>query len=115
MRYLAVVLCAVSLAVLAPASSLTLAWTDNADNELEFVIERATGEGEFEELARTPADVTAYEDSTPQPGVTYRYRVKATNEAGDSAYSETVTAAVSPPVQEPPGPPQGIELVAPDA
>jgi len=77
--------------VLSPAR-VRLIWTDNANNEVGFRIERALGaRGEFAFLANAGANATNYLDSTVKPGRVYRYRVQAHNAAGPSAWSNTVT------------------------
>ena len=77
-------------------TGVTLNWTDNADNEDEFVIERCeeTGKGKnktcvFAGIATVGADVTTFFDNSPGSG-TLKYRVKASNATGDSAYSNEV-------------------------
>jgi subtilisin-like proprotein convertase family protein len=62
-----------------------LSWTDRADNEAGFVIERAEGEGSFTYLATVGPDVTSFVDQSVSPGTSYRYRVIATNGAGTSS------------------------------
>ena len=72
----------------AVAGQLQLAWTDNADNEDGFKIERRTGTtGTYAEVTTVGPDVTSYTDSGLADGVTYCYRVRAFNSAGDSAYT----------------------------
>ena len=76
-------------------TGVTLSWTDNATNEDDFVIERCqeTGKGRnkacnFAEIATVGEDITSFSDS-PGSG-TYKYRIKARNATGHSAYSNTV-------------------------
>ena len=88
-------------AVLAgPQVSLT--WTDNANNETGFVVERCFGAGciNFASIAtpgpRTNGNATVtYVDATVTAGNTYSYRVKAVNAGGSSAYTSVVTAVVA--------------------
>jgi len=77
----------------------TLNWTDNSDNETSFVIERClettTGKGKnrvtscgFIQYGGSTADIT----SLPVPIESgYRYRVKAVNDVGASAYTNEVS------------------------
>jgi hypothetical protein len=75
--------------------TVTLNWTDQSSNETGFVIERCLktkGKNhscDYSELAITEPNVTEYSE---QPGISsYRYRIKAINEFGDSAYSNEVS------------------------
>ena len=80
--------------VLSPLQ-VRLTWIDNSDDETRFGIQRAVGaNGSFVPLARVGADVTRYSDRSVTPGTTYRYRVRAENAAGRSAWSNTVVVAI---------------------
>jgi probable HAF family extracellular repeat protein len=69
-----------------------LAWTDNAGTELGFRVERALGsQGAFVLVAELGPNITAFIDTAPKAGKTYRYRVQAFNAAGSSSWSNTVT------------------------
>jgi Fibronectin type III domain. len=85
------------IATAVSSSEIDLSWTDNSDNETEFKIERSTDAGvTFTEIATVGADVTTYPDTGLTPLTTYSYRVRASNSAGDSAYSNTATAVTFP-------------------
>jgi probable HAF family extracellular repeat protein len=72
-----------------------LTWADNSGNELAFRVQRATGaQGTFAFLAEVPANVTTFTDATVKAGKTYRYRVRAFNAAGTSAWSNTISVRV---------------------
>lgn len=85
----------------AATKSVRLAWSDNSNNEANFVIERcdrvnlAAGSqtktpacsGGWRAIGTVGADTTGYVDTTALPNQTYIYRVKATNRMGSSAYS----------------------------
>lgn len=76
------------------ASRIDLAWTDNSANEAGFVIERSPN-GTTGWLALTPTTapgVTSYADTGLTDETAYHYRVKATNAAGDSAYTSVASA-----------------------
>jgi len=72
-------------------SRIDLAWTDNSDNESGFSIEQcpgpaeSCGEADFGEIATVGAGITTYSDLGLEPDTTYSYRVRAFNNAGDSA------------------------------
>jgi FtsP/CotA-like multicopper oxidase with cupredoxin domain len=82
-----------------------LTWTDNANNETGFVVERCTGAGctSFAQIATTgprtsgPATVT-YVDTTVTAGNSYLYRVAAVNAASVPPYTyATLATAVDVP------------------
>jgi FtsP/CotA-like multicopper oxidase with cupredoxin domain len=80
------------IATASPLSSspptVALSWTDNSNNEMGFIIERATNIGftaGFTAFPITAANVTAFTDTTVAPTTQYWYRVHAHNLGGDSA------------------------------
>lgn len=76
------------------ADRVELAWTDNATNEMSYVVERRSGPSGFAAIAELPADATSRTDTNVMGGVTYVYRVKARNAAGHSEHSNEATATV---------------------
>ncbi|RMG28706.1 MAG: T9SS C-terminal target domain-containing protein [Bacteroidetes bacterium] len=74
------------------SSSISLSWTDNATDEDNFIIERATGGGAFSQIATVGANITSYTDNGLAASTTYNYRVAASNAGGTSAYSNTASA-----------------------
>lgn len=75
-----------------------LSWSDNSNNENNFVIERcdqvnlsdqktASCAGTWRSLGTVPANVTQYIDDTAIVDHTYLYRVKAINKGGSSGYT----------------------------
>lgn len=77
---------------LASITSISLTWVDNSSNETSFRIERCTGSGcgGFVEVANVGPNISSYTDSGLAPATTYRYRVRARNAAGDSAYTNII-------------------------
>jgi predicted phage tail protein len=76
-------------AVMISDDSLQLSWTDRADNETGYQVERrGPGEADFRLIVLLPPDAEAYLDVGLVRGSTYRYRVRAVGEFADSAYSE---------------------------
>ena len=77
--------------------AIALTWQDNATDETAFSIERSeytgTGWTGFVELATRPANATSYSDSSYTTR-SYRYRVRASNAGGSSAYSNTAEITV---------------------
>ncbi|MFN2326574.1 MAG: hypothetical protein ABR551_11905, partial [Gemmatimonadales bacterium] len=85
-----------NLAAFTGPGVVSLAWSDNANNEDGFRIERAlSGTGTFVQVGTTGANVAGYADNAVSPGSSYSYRVLAYNGAGVSAPSNTVVATVS--------------------
>ena len=75
------------------SSTVVLTWTDNANNETGFKIQRKQGAtGTYTQIATPGANVTTYTDSDSAllDGTQYYYKVCATNSAGDSSYSNEV-------------------------
>ncbi len=73
------------------SSQIDLIWTDNANNEESYEIERSTtgSSGPFNLLATLPADSASYSDTDLDPETEYCYRVYAENILGPSGYSNT--------------------------
>jgi len=63
-------------------------------NEDGFKIERCQGNGctNFVEIAQVPANTSSYPDPALSSNTFYRYRVRAFNLEGNSAYSNVVRA-----------------------
>jgi hypothetical protein len=74
-------------------NSISLSWADNADTESGFKLERCMGTTctDFQQLPAFGADATSFTDSGLKANATYRYRLRAFNAAGNSAYSNTVS------------------------
>ena len=70
---------------------------DNASNETAQVMECHEGWMYIPDYLSLPADVTSHTDTNVVLGQTYRYRVKAVNDAGESAYSALVSAEIPGP------------------
>ncbi len=79
-------------------TSVSLAWTDNADDEIAYTIERALGlTGQFQILNNDlPPDTEAYIDEGLLPDTTYIYQVKTRNTTGDSDYSNPLIVETLP-------------------
>lgn len=80
------------------ADQIVLQWMDNSNNEDGFRIERCGGteavctETDFTVIWTTGANAGYYADVAVQTHVTYTYRVRAFNNAGDSPPSNKATA-----------------------
>jgi len=75
-------------------SQINLTWTDTGSNESGFKIERCTGAtcSNFVQIATVGANVTNFSNSGLKRNTNYRYRVRAYNGAGASAYSNIASA-----------------------
>jgi M6 family metalloprotease-like protein len=94
-------------AVAAGPNSMDLAWTDNADNESGFFIQRSTDGTNFATVASVGVNTTAYTDVTGlQANTLYYYQVYAHNDDGDSGMSNIASATTD---EEPP---VSLELTA---
>ena len=84
-------------AVAASSSQINLSWTDNANNEDGFKVERCTGTGctSFAQIAQPGANVNTFANSGLAASTTYRYRVRAYNATGNSGYSNTSEATTT--------------------
>jgi hypothetical protein len=68
--------------------SIDLTWTDNANNEAAYRVERSLTSGSgFVPIADLGANTNGYTDTALTTGTTYYYRVAAYNTGGDSGYS----------------------------
>ena len=77
-----------------------LTWTDNATNESAYLVERAVGAGAFVPLgSELSAGTTEWGDMNAMPSTSYRYRVKARNAGGDSAWSNEAPVTTPSDVQ----------------
>ncbi|HEY0770412.1 MAG TPA: fibronectin type III domain-containing protein, partial [Sphingobacteriaceae bacterium] len=67
------------------SSTIVITWTDNAFNEVDYIIERGTNSfSNLTELVVLPANTTEYTDATVTFGQSYAYRVRARNANGTS-------------------------------
>ena len=80
------------------AAQLKFTWTDNSTNETGFKIERKTSTISYTQIAQVGANSTTFIDYSVTSGATYCYRVRAYNDAGNSAYSNEAcgTVPISP-------------------
>jgi hypothetical protein len=77
----------------ATGTQVTLHWTDNANNETSNKVERCAGAActNFTQIGTTGGGATSFVNSGLTRNTTYRYRVRASNTAGDSPYSNIAT------------------------
>lgn len=74
------------------STQVRLSWTNVARNATGLQIERCTGTKctSFTRIASLPGDVATFLDTTVSRSTAYRFRVRATNPAGASAYTAPV-------------------------
>ena len=77
--------------------AIGLDWSDNADNEGGFDIERSPDGLAWAPLVALPANSIGYTDSGLDSETTYHYRLRATNAAGDSAWAGPANATTLEP------------------
>jgi hypothetical protein len=77
------------------ANAIDLSWSDNANNETGYKIERSTDGRTFYALAGTGPNGTFNRNTNLTPGRLYYYRVYAINGSGSSAYSNVVSATTT--------------------
>ncbi|MBC8107555.1 MAG: PQQ-dependent sugar dehydrogenase, partial [Anaerolineae bacterium] len=68
-------------------NQINLNWTDTANNESGFRIERGTDGTNFTLVATVAANVNSFVNTGLNPGTTYFYRVRSTNPAGTSNFA----------------------------
>ncbi|MDP8208496.1 MAG: fibronectin type III domain-containing protein [Candidatus Electryonea clarkiae] len=82
--------------------SITLTWHDNADNEDYYHLERSIDSHDgFVEKARMGANSQTFTDTDLAPGISYFYRVRASNSTGFSDYSDETHAWAKGTVENP--------------
>ncbi len=80
----------------AGATAINLAWTDNANNETGFVVQRSlSATSGFTTIANLAANVSSYSSTSLISGATYFFRVQATNGNTNSGWSNTASATTA--------------------
>lgn len=90
---------------------VNLSWSDNANNETGYVIERRLQNGAYAVRTQLAANAVAYQDTGLSPETVYQYRVYAVNATGYSQFSVADTAQ-TPALLVPPVAPSSLTLVA---
>ncbi|MGH7599992.1 MAG: fibronectin type III domain-containing protein, partial [bacterium] len=86
------------------SGKINLTWTDNANNETGFKIERKLGAaGTYAQIATVGANVTSYSNTGLSANTTYHYRVRAYKVDSHSAYSNEANATTLPKSPKAPG------------
>jgi len=75
-------------ATAASTTQINLSWTNNATDESGFIIQRApSATGTFTPIGIAAGGQSNYQDSGLSPGTTYFYRVYATDNTGNSSFT----------------------------
>ena len=70
---------------------INLTWTDNANNETSYVVERRVNAGSWEIRATLANNSVSFVDTEVNGDTSYEYRIYASNSAGDSASTSPVS------------------------
>ncbi len=96
-------------AMVSPPTSVALTWTSGATPPFTTTLERQQGGGAFAVVASFDAATTTFTDTDLTAGATYTYRARSANDAGNSAYSATITVTLpEPPDITPPTAPGAV-------
>ena len=83
-------------AVAAGSSQINISWSDNANNETGYEVERSTNGSTFQAAATLSANTVSFSDTGRTANTTYWYRVRAVNGGVVSGYSNTANATTGP-------------------
>ncbi|MEQ1638213.1 MAG: fibronectin type III domain-containing protein [Methylococcales bacterium] len=77
---------------------VTLTWVDASNNEANFKLERCKGASctAYSQIATPAANATSYSNTGLTANSTYKYRIRASNIIGNSAYSNIYTVTTNP-------------------
>jgi rhamnogalacturonan endolyase len=75
------------LAGFVSSSQIDLSWLDNSTNEINFLIERSMDGVSFSLIGAVTSGITNFFDHLVPPTATPHYRIRSSNAAGASAYS----------------------------
>lgn len=76
------------------ASQISVSWSDNSNNETNFLLDRQINGGTWTQIATPATNATSYTDSGLSIGVAYNYRIRATNSVGTSVYSNSFSVTI---------------------
>ena len=84
------------MATVVSSSRIDLSWTDHADNEQGFQLERSTNGIDYVEFATVSANAENRSDTGLSPETPYYYRLRAFNGFGPSPYSDPAQGTTMP-------------------
>jgi hypothetical protein len=79
-------------------TEIRLNWTDKANDETGYKVERRELTGDYAEILSLPANITTALVTGLTPATGYAFRVRAFNAGGSSGYSNEATASTNAPV-----------------
>ena len=77
------------------SNQIDMSWTDNADNETSYEIERSLDKTTFTKIDEINANLTSYSNKGLSASTQYYYRVRAKNAFGASGYSNIIEPKTS--------------------
>ncbi|GAB5525498.1 MAG: hypothetical protein Roseis2KO_33700 [Roseivirga sp.] len=84
-------------------NQIDLSWSDNSDNEENFVIARSVNNEAFETIGSVSANQTSYSDTDVEATQSLQYKVWARNSGIDSPESNLFQVVISSSGEDPPG------------
>lgn len=94
------------------SSQINLSWTDNANDEAGFELERSTDGVNFGKIQDLVANTTSFSNTGLNASAKYYYRIRAVNSAGPSPYSNIADATTQAPPIVIPRPPSSLSAAA---
>jgi len=98
----------------ASSSAVNLSWQDNSSNETSFRVEQLVN-GAYQEIKMLGAGTTTVQIAGLAPSTSYSFRVRASNDAGSSSYSNTASATTQASAPPPPSTPAAPSALAAQA
>ncbi len=95
----------------ASSTRINLTWEDIATDETGYKIDRRLAGGAWAQIAAIAANSESYADTTVVAGNTYEYRVRATRNTVDGAYSNSASATTPGGATGLPDAPSGLSAV----
>ncbi len=96
-------------ATAASASQINIVWQDTSNNENGFIVQRSIDSGSYSDIQTINSpNVTTFSDMGLSAGPSYCYKVKAFNNAGQSAPSSAACATIQGGSQGAPPAPTGL-------
>ena len=76
---------------------IALSWTDNSNNEQNFIVQRSSNGGSFSTIETLPSNNTSYADSYTNltVGTAYTYQVIAMNSVGNAISNQSAATALT--------------------